>query len=306
MEKWLGETGITLNKSMVLDPQNTPFPIPVQREIGGFTVQELRSVPYPYFPDLRESGMNRTNGMTSGLGQVTLSWASPIEIDKERNKDRKITELLHSSARSWTSTSENIQPNFSVYGRLGFPEGKSNSASLLGAVIEGHFDSYFKDKPSPLLKAADKAKPADAKPETEAAEGGADKKPTDKDQPVVTGKIDHSPSSSRLILFGSSNFLSDTALELASQATGTHYLKPVQLMQNAVDWSLEDQSLLALRGRGQYSRMLMPMERSAQMFWEYLNYALALGGLALVYFLQRRSRAERLRHYQTVLNLGGA
>jgi ABC-2 type transport system permease protein len=42
------------------------------------------------------------------------------------------------------------------------------------------------------------------------------------------------------------------------------------------------------------------------MFWEYLNYALALSGLALVYILQRRSRAKRLHHYQTVLNLGRA
>ncbi|CAK0763389.1 Gliding motility protein GldF [Gammaproteobacteria bacterium] len=310
LENWLGALGVTLGKSMVLDPQNTPFPIPVQRDLGGFMVQELRSVAYPYFPDLRESGMDRTSGITSGLGQVTMNWASPIEIDHERNKDRTLTELLHSSARAWTSSSGNIQPNFSAYGRLGFPEGKSANANLLGVVVEGHFDSYFKGKPSPLLKTADKSKPADAKPEGEepsednpTAEKKAD---AGKDKPVVTGKIDHSSASARLILFSSANFLSDTALELASQATGTHYLKPVQLVQNAVDWSLEDQGLLALRGRGQYSRMLLPMDRSDQMFWEYLNYALALGGLAAVYFLQRRSRTKRLHHYQTVLNLGGA
>jgi len=310
LENWLGAMGVTLNKSMVLDPQNTPFPIPVQRDLGGFMVQELRSVAYPYFPDLRESGINHTSGITSSLGQVTMSWASPIEVDSERNKDRKISELLHSSAKSWTSSSGDIQPNFSTYGRLGFPEGKASGANLLGVVVEGHFDSYFKGKPSPLLKTTDKSKPADAKPETEEAldaDSTSEKKAdADKNKSVVTGKIDHSPSSARLILFSSANFLSDTAMDLASQATGTHYLKPVQLVQNAVDWSLEDQGLLALRGRGQYSRMLLPMDRGSQMFWEYLNYVLALGGLGFVYVLQRRSRTKRLRHYQTVLNLGGA
>ncbi|CAK0769049.1 Gliding motility protein GldF [Gammaproteobacteria bacterium] len=306
LEQWFAEMGITLSKSMVLDPQNTPFPIPVRRELGGFVVQELRSVPYPYFADLRESQMNRTNSMTASLAQVTMNWASPIEIDRERNKNRKITELLHSSERSWTSTSDNIQPNFSLYGEVGFPEGKSNGASLLGVVIEGQFDSYFKNKPSPLLKTADKSKAADVDPETGVEPNAEGKSETDKNKPVVTGKIDHSPSSARLILFGSANFLGDTAIELASQATGTNYLKPVQLLQNAVDWSLEDQSLLVLRGRGQYSRMLLPMERTSQIFWEYLNYLLALGGLILVYFLQRRIRAERLHYYQTVLNLGGA
>jgi len=302
LENWLEAMGITLEKTMVLDPQNTPFPIPIERDIGGFTVQELRSVAYPYFPDLRESGINRTNGITSGLGQVTLSWASPVSVNSEKSKGRTITELLHSSARSWTSSSSNIQPNFSTYGKLGFPEGKNPGSSLLGIAVEGHFESYFKGKPSPLLQdpKAKPEEPADADSEEPNPAGSK------KDKPSFTGKIDHSPASSRLILFSSGNFLSDGALDLATQATGTHYRKPLQLIQNTVDWSLEDQDLLALRGRGQYSRMLPPMERESQIFLEYLNYALALGGLALVYFVHRRRRMARLQHYQTVLQLGGA
>ncbi len=294
LENWLGGMGIVLDKSMVLDPQNTPFPIPVQRNLGGFTVQELRTIPYPYFPDLRGKQLDRTNTMTASLGQLTLSWASPIKLDQEKNKDRKVIELLHSSQRSWTSSSANIQPDFTTYGEQGFPVGNTIGANLLGVAIEGSFDSYFKGKPSPLLKGADKTK-----------EQAKDEKKEDasKEKTVMTGKIDHSPASARIVLFGSAYFLSDTALDLAAEATGTHYIKPLQLVQNAVDWSLEDQNLLALRGRGQYSRMLMPMDRSAQMFWEYLNYALALAGLALVYGLQRRSRTRRLQHYNTILSL---
>jgi len=300
LDKWLEKIGVTINKSMVLDPQNMPFPIPIQREIGGFVVQELRSVPYPYFPDIRESGINRENGITSSLGQVTMSWASPIEINQELNKNRTITKLLHSSEQSWTSPAENIQPNFALHGRLGFPEGKTRGENLLGVMIQGAFTSYFQDQPSPLLKSDDQPQ-SEANDDPENTNGESQNK---KDKPVVTGKIDHSPNSARLILFSSANFVSDTAIELASQATGTQYLKPLQLIQNAVDWSLEDQTLLSLRGRGQYSRMLSPIDRNMQMFWEYFNYVLALGGVVIIYLFHRRIHAQRLNYYRNVLNFG--
>src|SRR5690606_28355920 len=51
LEPWLGHHGVTLDDSLVLDPQNTPFPIPIQRVIGGYLVHEFRSLSYPYFPD---------------------------------------------------------------------------------------------------------------------------------------------------------------------------------------------------------------------------------------------------------------
>jgi gliding motility-associated transport system permease protein/gliding motility-associatede transport system auxiliary component len=295
LEGWLGQMGVTLDKSMVLDPQNTPFPIPVERHVGGFAVQEVRALAYPYFPDIREDGMDRKSGITSGLGQLTLNWASPITVDHAKNKDRKIVDLLRSSAQSWTSSSTDIEPNFAAHGELGFPSGEHRGSELLAAVIQGHFTSYFKGKPSPLLKSEEKPTGTD-----KSAKETAEKKP------VVSGVIDSSPASARLVLIGSDSFLSDEALGLAAEATGTRYLKPVQLIENVADWSLEDPGLLALRGRGQFSRMLEPMDRSGEMFWEYLNYALALGGLALVYGLQRRSRNRRLRHYREVLNLGRA
>jgi ABC-2 type transport system permease protein len=43
------------------------------------------------------------------------------------------------------------------------------------------------------------------------------------------------------------------------------------------------------------------MERSDQLFWEYLNYGLALAGLVVVWWWRRRVRhAEQLR-YQSIL-----
>ncbi len=73
------------------------------------------------------------------------------------------------------------------------------------------------------------------------------------------------------------------------------------MLQNAIDWSLEDRGLLTLRGRGQYSRLLYPTEPGTRVFWEYLNYALAALGLVLVYWLHRMARQRRLRGYAAIL-----
>jgi ABC-2 type transport system permease protein len=118
--------------------------------------------------------------------------------------------------------------------------------------------------------------------------------------------VETSPASAKLILIGSASFLTDTAISLATEATRTVYTKPVEMIENAVDWSLEDRGLLALRGRGQYSRLLEPLDRGQQVFWEYLNYALALGGLGLVYWMHRRRRAARQRRYRALMWAGRA
>jgi ABC-2 type transport system permease protein len=78
-------------------------------------------------------------------------------------------------------------------------------------------------------------------------------------------------------------------------------VKAALFAQNVVDWSLEDQALLGIRSRGQFARTLAPLTRDAQMAWEYGNYALALGGLALVWFFNRFRRQAAVRRYAQLL-----
>ncbi len=289
LEDWLATHGLTLGKSLVLDPQNTPFPIPVQRNLSGYLVEEVQTLDYPYFPDVRESGLANDSGITSNLGQITMNWSSPLQVDQERAKGRTVTTLIHSSRAAWTSDSANIQPDFKAHGDLGFARGKDRGTKVLGLVMEGRFNSAFTGKPSPLLAAA-----GDKKPEADQPDAAAkpDSKP-DVKPAVVSGVIESSPTSARLILLGSASFLTDTAIGLASEATQTSYDKPIDLIQNAVEWSLEDRGLLGLRGHGQFSRLLVPLSRQGRIFYEYLNYALALGGVGLLYWLARRARTRR-------------
>jgi len=84
--------------------------------------------------------------------------------------------------------------------------------------------------------------------------------------------------------------LGDQAIRLIGEALGTQYTQPAELVQNIVDWSLEDQSLLGIRGRGHLARTLRPMSREQQSWWEYGNYAAVLGGLGAIWWLNRRRR----------------
>lgn len=148
---WLAHHGIELDKTMVLDPQNSSFPVPAQRNIGGFTVRETHLVKYPYFVDIRPDGMNNDSSVLQGLNRVTMNWTSPVEIDDEKNSDRTVTRLLESSPGSWLSASTQVQPDFRRYGDLGFPVEGEQSRRLLAVVVEGSFSSYFAAKPSPLM-----------------------------------------------------------------------------------------------------------------------------------------------------------
>lgn len=294
---WLKFHGIGIEEEMVLDPQNSAFPVPVQRQVAGFTVQETRLVNYPYFIDIRPDGMNRESGLLSGLHQLTMNWASPITVDSDKNKERKVIRLLESSEKSWTSAETRMQPDFRAHGELGFPVGENQGRRLLGVAVEGQFASFFAGKPSPLLadekKEGEGDKPAEPAQKPEAT---AEKKP-----PVIARQIDKSPESARIILFSSNSFVSDTVLGIGSSVMRTSYLGPVQLMANAVDWSLEDRGLLTIRGRSHYSRPLVPLTRNMQLFLEYLNYGLAFLGLLLIWFIRNMLRHRTAKRHLALL-----
>lgn len=299
LKEWLAHHGITIEDTMVLDPRNAALPVPVERYVGGLTFREYRMLPYPHFPDLRGAGLNANNPITATLGQLTLNWASPMTVDAEKNKGRTVIELLKSSPQSWVSDSLDLVPNYRAHPDTGFVANGERKPRLLALAVEGRFDSFYQGKESP---------PAKAEAEAEADKDDASKdaaKNTEKESkgktPHITGVIDRSPESARLILVASNSFASDAALDLASQGLNTLYTKPLAFLQNAIDWSLEDRDLLALRGRTQLARTLDPLREGEQRLWEYLNYGLAVLGLAAVWGWRRRVAATDRRVYDRIL-----
>ena len=294
LANWLEHNGLRLENQLVLDPQSSPFPLPVSRDVGGFQVQEVQMRDYPYFIDVRDSGLNADNGITAGLPQVSMAWASPITVNETATPGVAVTDLLRSSSNSWLSDSPDVTPPIEAGGGSGFQAPGETASYRLGVVSEGRFDSYFADRDSPLLAAGDGDRGEEA-----AAVNGADEA---SEEAAAAGEqfggtIERSPESARIILFGSNDFLKDRVIGLAGLAAGSEYLNSLQLMANAVDWSLEDRNLLAIRSRGHFNRTLPALDRGEQAFWEYSNYLLALAALGAIALLRQWRQRARRRAY---------
>ncbi|MDE0213106.1 MAG: ABC transporter permease, partial [Deltaproteobacteria bacterium] len=231
--------------------------------------------PYPYFVDVRGRGLNEDNPITARLPQLTLSWASPLSLPDDEDGGVRATPLLASSGESWVSDSLKVHPDYKLHPKLGFEREGQSQARVLAGVVEGVFRSYYAGKESPLLAADDEEKPEEAAAAAETAE--------ETPEPVVTGLIDKSPESARIILVGSNDAFTDQTLQLSRAAANDRFVNSLQFMENVVDWALEDRALLSIRSRARFARTLVPMTRERKAFWEYLNYALVLAGLALVY-----------------------
>ena len=301
LQDWLAHHGITLDESFVMDPQNAAFPVPVVRQVGGFRFQDLQMRDYPYFIDVRDDGLNQELAFTSALPQLTVAWASPIDVDEKANAERDVTTLFSSSPASWRSSSTDIMPNLGAQGDVVYtPEG-DRGRNQLAVMVEGRFNSFFDE--SPLIQDEEDDVGEDGE------DGSAEENEEDEDTlGTVTTVIEKSPESARLIVIGSASFLADQTVRMIGSADGTVYTTSVELMANIVDWAVEDQSLLGIRSRGHFNRTLDPMPQDQQRIWEYVNYALALAGLLLVFGVshQRRRAKQRAYRMQLGIDAGGA
>ena len=272
LREMLAEYGVQVEESLVMDPQNEPFPVPVTRQVGGFQVREIQAMDYPFFVDIRPDGMDTESPIVANLPAVTLNWASPLTVDEDENADRQMSILLQSSDASWLSTNTDISPNFDLYPELGFAREGDGETYPLAVAIQGSFESFFADKPIPVAD----VEAGDAAAEAESA----------------IGTIGMSPETARLVVIGSAEFVDDIVFEISSSLTRDRYLNSLQFMHNAIDWLVEDLDLLAIRSRGTTTRVLNPAAEEQQSFWEGLNYGvalLALVGIGVLWNVQRRN-----------------
>jgi ABC-2 type transport system permease protein len=267
LEEMLESYGIKVHTSMVLDPRSEPFPVQVQRQVSGMSVIEIQEVTYPYFVDVRPDAMDKESPIVSDLPAVTLQWVSPLETMLSEGQESTV--LLQSTSDAWTRDALDVQPNQEVYPGLGFAVEGEPQQHNLAIAVQGSFDSYFKDRGSPFQSEI----------LTDTVDG-------------LLGTVEVSPESARLVVIGSSEFLDDAVLDISSRLSADRYLYNLQLLQNAVDWSVEDVDLLTIRSRGTYARLLEPLPQRQQSLWEGLNYGLALialVGIAGIWNLRRRS-----------------
>ena len=278
LEDMLATYGVTVEDTMVMDPQNEKFPVPVMKNLGGFQVQQIQMVNYPYFVDVRSDGMDSTSPVLGGLPGVTLHWASPLTVSTPEGNGREVLELLKSTDGAWTRSESSVQPDYTRWPEDGFGVGDDRKSRLLAVAIHGKFDSAFANKPSPLYGAD--------------AQGGENLDRTGR-------TIKASPDSARLVVIGSSNFVNDMVMGISRQTGGDRMTSNLQFVENLLDWSVSDEDLLTIRSRGAFARTLMPMDPDDRALYEIVAYIVVLVMLGVIIAFTAGGR-RRLRKLQLV------
>ncbi len=281
LREQLAHYGLTVGDGMVMDIQNIPFALPVQRDIGGAVVEEVQYIDFPFFVDVRQDGMESETGITAGLASVTMPWSSPVTVgaDAAAADGREVVTLLNSTAGAWLTSNTALDPDFALYPSTGYPVEGATGVQPLAVSVTGVFPSFFAGKPSPLSETDPATDPA-TDPSAAPTPG------------VLPATIEASPETARIVLLGSAEMANDLVLQIVAQAIGEAALSNVQMIQNAVDWATEDADLLPIRGRGAAVRLLDPLTAQEQTTWELGNYAAALVLVLLVggwFLLRRRS-----------------
>lgn len=284
LDELLGHWGISIEDQLVMDTQNEPFPIPVERDLGGLRIRDMQLVRYPYFVDVRSDGMDKENPIVAGLPEITLQWASPVVVQdklpatgEEAAPPRTVARLLRSTENAWTSDSTNVEPDFNRFPEGGFGPTGEQASHVLAAAVTGRFPSFFADKKVP-----------------DGIEGAQ--------------VIKASPDTSRVMVVGSASFINDMVLGLSRQTGSDRFQNNLQFAQNLVDFGVADTALLEIRSRGTFARTLVPLEASEKTLYEVLNYAyaaLALGLIAIVAAVRRKSKPMNLETPASTGTLSG-
>ena len=275
IEEMLESYGIMIGDTVVMDLQNAPFPVQVQRDVGDMVVSEIQALNYPFFSDVRADKLDPDNPVVNGLQVLTMSWASPVRVDETLLPDAQVSTLIRSSDNAWETTNTNPEPDLQTFPDFGFPVGAEMASFPLAVAVEGSLNSFFIGKPSPFE--LDQSAEGEAEPATE---------------PI--GLIERSPDNTRIIVLGSAEFVNDTVYQISASFGGDRFLSNIQLFANAIDWFTEDVSLASIRSRGSAARILPPIHEAAQNQWVLINYAVAIIGLVLIGVVwQMQRRAEQ-------------
>lgn len=243
--------GVQVGDAFVLDEQNAAFPRPVQERRGGITLQRVELDPYPFFVDVRQDGLERGHPAAAGITSLTVPWGSPLTVDAP--DEVEATVLAHSTDDAWLYEGTSLDaPSPS----------DERGEHALAVLLTGRFPSAFAEAPNPFLEGDVTAAGADATGQT----------------------LKSSLPDARLAVVGSAELASDLLVQLAQSPGGEVHRGNLLLVQNLVDWAVEDTDLLDIRSAGAYARTLSPLSDETRGVLELTQYALALlllGGVVL-------------------------
>ncbi len=261
LKELLKSYGVEFEDAFVMDPKNANFPIPVRERKGPFVMERIELKPYPFFPNIRQEGFAEAHVAFSRIPNIILNWGSALKVNAGEGVESEI--LLKSSEDSWLYSKSDIQPDYKSHPKMGFEVPKETSSKPLAVTMVGRFESFFKDKASPLYKLKEGEKPEGAKADH-------------------TGRnLLQSPPDARLVVIGSEEFVSDLGTRVAMQMGGGLYRGNQMLIHNLVSWALEDTEMLKIRSAGAFARTL-DVASEDRSTYEWGNYIVAILSLFAV------------------------
>jgi len=264
IDQWTENYGFRLENQLVLDRKAPTLPFQTMTRYG----RQITMVIYPLFPEI--INFNRENMAMNSLRQVRMYFPNPIDtMLTAGNEDLSLTPLLYSSVNASVQASPfDINP-------LTQRDMKSwdQGPYALGAMIQGKFSSYWKEKEIPVNEEGE---------------------PISED-PVIPGSEDN-----RMVIIGDANFIQDQFLVPG--------LDNLTMMLNLVDWLVQDERLITIRSRDVSSRPIVEISDGGRKSVKYAN-AILPPLLVILYGLFRmRMRSMRRRNLELTIkkNVGGS
>lgn len=220
---------------------------------------------------------------------------SRVSSRQPMSRSAQASVLLQSSSNAWLLDDFKAQPDFELYTEVGWPtRGDPKTFSLAVARI-GNLTSYYKDREPPVLDgdAASEEDDDSFLNDTDDTDEEADNEDAKEKSGRRGNVMELSPERSRLVVLGSASFVSDFIGDLSRQGMDAN-LGNMQLLQNLVDWCIEDIDLLEIRSRGAHARLLEPTSLGTRKVLEWGNYIFAIVAVVVIgaVFLRRRRKAK--------------
>ena len=187
-------------------------------------------IPYPFWPRLTSENFNDQNPIVSQLEHLVFPWVSSLEITPKVGIEYQ--SLIFSGENSWTQTSIDIDPNQEY-------TSEQKGVEQIATYANGKFTSYFADKDIP----------------------------SEIDETTKTSFVKNAVESSRIIVVGESDFITDQTLR-TYPSNATFFL-------NIIDYLTLDSDLIKIRSKKVTDRPLDALSETKKQISKFVIVLLA-------------------------------
>ncbi len=266
LDDLLAHYGFKINDDVILEPQkNVPGPLMVdgQMQLGN----------YPTF--LVTDSIAKSSPLFEHVDALIVPFASSVELVKDNKAQAGLvyTQLAQSSSQAWRQ-----KGFFLLNPTVPLKPSDDKGPFALGYTAEGRFKSFFAGKPFPNEKGEKTTLPSNAS------------LPPDAEKP-----IDEAQAPGRLLVFGSSNVVSDMYIAGVSRYVPVYQID-LAFALNVMDWLAQDKALSSIRAKAITQRPITYASESTPLVLQAVNIV----GVPLVFILfgvaRWRIRYARRQH----------